>query len=327
METDTWLSGASRWDSFSGSVLVSQRGKTLLSSGYGNADRERRRPNTPRTTFQIASISKQFAAAAVLLLEERGGLCVHDHIGAWVPDCPEQWKPVTVHHLLTHTSGIGHWNDFPDLSLFEPKSRNEVIRIFQRDPLKFDPGSDWAYSSPGYVLVAHIVEQVSGEPYASFLLDQIFRPLGMESTGAGNHAPRREQEAIGYSEGKPSPSFDLDSISIGAGDIWSTTEDTERWDAALAGKRLLGEESHRRMFTPHAGTPDTFPGTTDLGYGYGWSINDLRGHRMVFHTGDNAGFSSINIWLPHDHAIVVLLSNDECNLRDISMGIMRELLA
>ena len=312
MEVNVDRSQQSWESSFTGSVLVRQAGKTLLNRGYGDADRASGGPNTPETAFQIASISKQFAAAAILLLQERAVLSVHDRICAWVPHCPEEWEEITIHQLLTHTSGIGHWEDFPALDLCEPNTRENLIRIFQSAPLKFSPGSDWFYSSPSYVLVAHIIEQVSDEPYSSFLSANIFQPLGMHSTGAGNTAPHHDQQATGYAGDKPLASlFDLDSVGIGAGDIWSTTGDMERWDSALMVGSLLSEQSRQTMFAPHARVPPTPPAATAVHYGYGWVIAELQGHKLIFHAGGNAGFVSINAWFPDDDAVVIFLSNDD----------------
>ena len=157
MDLHAYLSEESERGRFSGSVLITQRGTRLLEGGYGEADRKRLLPNTPRTEFQIASVSKQFTAAAILLLQERGALSVQDRVCAWLPGCPEIWEPITVHHLLTHTSGIGHWRDFPDLSLFAPNTPEGVIETFRRGALTFSPGTGWSYSSPAYVFLARIV--------------------------------------------------------------------------------------------------------------------------------------------------------------------------
>jgi CubicO group peptidase (beta-lactamase class C family) len=133
----------------------------------------------------------------------------------------------------------------------------------------------------------------------------------MHSTGAGNTAPHREQQATGYAGDKPVALFDLDTVGIGAGDIWSTTGDMERWDSALMGQSLLSEESRQTMFAPHARVPPTPPATTAPHYGYGWVIAELQGHKLIFHAGGNAGFVSINAWLPDDDAVVIFLSNDD----------------
>ena len=145
---------------FRGALFVSRANETMIDAGYGWADQGARRPNTPETLFQIASVSKQ----SILLLQEQGALSVHDPLERWLPECPQAWKSITVHDLLTHTSGIGHWEDFPQLSLYDPIARADLLAIFQRVPLKFAPGTAWAYSSPGYVLLAHIVERIAGEP-------------------------------------------------------------------------------------------------------------------------------------------------------------------
>jgi CubicO group peptidase (beta-lactamase class C family) len=244
---------------FSGSVLVRRGEETLLEAACGLADRERAIPNRPDTEFQIASISKQFTAAAILQLQERGALSVQDQICRWLPDCPDPWMPVTIHHLLTHTSGIGHWPDFPELSLFEPNTPERVVETFRHGALKFPPGTDWSYSSPAYVLLAHIVERVSGERYADFLRQTIFDPLGMTSTGAGNRAPDPSRQAAGYEGAEPVPSFELDVVGMGAGDIWSTVEDLALWDRAMSAPGLLTEQSLQAMFTAHATTTDPLP--------------------------------------------------------------------
>jgi CubicO group peptidase (beta-lactamase class C family) len=308
---DAYLSEQSQAGGFSGSVLASRGQELRLDQGCGFAERSERRPNTPDTAFQIASVSKQFTAASILILQERGLLSVHDRVSSWISDGPEGWEAITIHHLLTHTAGIGHWQDFPDVDLYEPTTRADLIRIFQQKPLKFHPGSAWFYSSPAYVLLAHIVEQVARKPYAHVLREEIFTPLGLASTGVGNLPPHPEQRAVGYSGGERTRSFDLDDVGIGAGDIWSTTRDLARWDAALRGAGFLSEASLAAMFTPYAAVPNSDEDLTDMRYGYGWFIARLRGRRIVFHPGDNAGFQSFNELFPDDDAILILLTNDD----------------
>lgn len=328
VELETYLAEQSQRGRWSGAVFVSRGGQTMLDRAYGVADRRTRRPNTLQTAFQIASVSKQFTAAAILLLQEQGQLSVQDHIAAWVPECPAEWEPITVHHLLTHTSGIGHWRDFPELSLYAPITREHLLSIFAERPLKFSPGSGWAYSSPAYVLLAHIVEQITGELYAAFLQRRLFQPLGLADTGAGNRAPRPDRQALGYAKGKPLPSFELDTVGVGAGDIWSTTHDLARWDAALATPGLLlSEASLRAMFAAYAAVPDDFADVPGTSYGYGWCLTEFGGHPARFHPGDNAGFNSVNIQLPDQQALIILLSNDEnSDLASISLHLIGELV-
>jgi len=311
MDVDAYLTDQSHRKRFSGAVRITRGGQILLDQDYGAADRQRGRPNTPQTAFQIASISKQFTAAAVLLLQKCGALSVQDRLCTRLASCPPAWEAITVHHLLTHTSGIGHWKDFPTLSLFEPIPRAEILRTFQRAPLLFAPGARWAYSSPGYVLLAHLVEQTVGTPLVTFLTRAVFAPLGMASTGVGTVAPWPEQAAIGYSAGQPTPVFDLDSLGIGTGDIWSTTGDMARWDAALTAAGLRGADARRAMFTPQADTADTLPSGEAVQYGYGWFLAEAQGHQLAFHPGDNSGYHAFNACLPDDEAAVIVLTNDE----------------
>lgn len=300
-----------RSDRFSGSVLVRLAGETILEMSRGYADRTSGRQNAAETAFQIASVSKQFTAAAILRLHERGRLALHDRIGRWLPDCPANWQPMTVHQLLTHTSGLAHWADYPELDLTAPIGRAGLIATFQGRPLRFPPGTGWAYSSPAYVLLAHIVEQIAGEPYAAFLESAFFRPLAMARTGAGNAAPQPARQAIGYSGGEPVRPFDLATVGVGAGDLWSTSGDLARWLTALTTGTALGARSLDAMFTPHVAVPNDELGLDGLAYGYGWYLARVAGHMGFFHPGGNAGFSACVAVLPDDAAQVIVLANDE----------------
>jgi CubicO group peptidase (beta-lactamase class C family) len=308
---ESYLAAQSTQGRFCGAALVVQDECILLDKGYGVADYTSNRPITSRTIFQIASVSKQFAAAAVLLLQERGKLSVADHVSRWLSECPRAWEPITLHHLLTHTSGIGHWRDYPKLNTSAAIDRRHLLRLVSELPLKFAPSEGWAYSSPGYVLLALIVEQAAGEPYNRFLEQQIFTPLVMSDTTVGLIHSQNERRANGYSRGEPVQSMNLDTI-IGAGDVWSTTHDVQIWDEALASPgRLLGKASLDSMFTPYAIIPKSFADDAVLHYGYACFIGDIERHRVRFHTGDNPGFRAINVQLPDLNAIIVLLSNEE----------------
>ena len=297
---------------FKGTLSVSRANKTMIDAGYGWADHRTGRPNTPETLFQIASISKQFTAGAILLLQEQGALSVHDPLERWLPECSQAWKSITVHHLLTHTSGIGHWGDFTGLSLYHPIARADLLAIFQQIPLKFAPGTAWAYSSPGYVLLAHIVEHVAGESYARFIQRRMLDPLSMIRSSVGNRSSHPEQQAVGYAGQKELPSFDLDTVSVGAGDVWATTRDLELWNQSLLmPDRLLSAESLALMFTSHAGVPDEVSELHDASYGYGWFMAEIGGCHVCFHPGDNSGFGALNLLVPAQALTIILLANDE----------------
>lgn len=310
----SYLEAAASRGEFNGSALIMREGHTLIDRGFGIADRSTDRPNEPRTMFQIASVSKQFTAVAVLFLQERRQLSVEDKISKWIPDCPREWEPIRIHHLLSHTSGIVHWRDLPELDLTVPMGRGDLVRLFQTKPLKFHPGEGWAYSSPAYVLLAHIVEQVSRESYANFLHRAILRPLGLSDTVSGSDSMHPGRRARGYADGDPVRSVELDALMIGAGDIWSTTHDLRLWDQALASPgQLLNRVSLQAMFTAHARLPESAPGSmgTMSSYGYGWFLEESGGLPVRYHTGDNPGFKSINAHIPDLGAVVILLANDE----------------
>jgi CubicO group peptidase (beta-lactamase class C family) len=313
---------------FQGALFVSRANKTVIDAGYGWADHRTGRPNTPETTFQIASVSKQLTAAAILLLQEQGALSVHDSLKRWLPECSAEWQSITVHHLLTHTSGIGHWRDFPHLSLYHPMARADLLAIFQQAPLKFAPGTAWAYSSPGYVLLAHIVEHITGEPYARFIQRRVLDPLSMTRSSVGTCSSHPERQAVGYAGKKELPSFDLDTVSIGAGDVWTTSSDLGTWDQALLmPDRLLTAASLALMFTSHASVPDAYSQMHDVSYGYGWFLAEIAGHHVRFHPGDNSGFGALNLLVPAEALTIILLANDEeFDLWNLGLTLLEQVL-
>jgi CubicO group peptidase (beta-lactamase class C family) len=294
-------------------IAVARRGGvTVAEQTGGMADRELGLRCTLETRFQIASVSKHFAAAAVLLLASQSELSLEDPATRWFGHCPPGWEAITVRHLLTHTSGLAHLGDLPDLDLYRPIGPAQELAIFQRSPLLFAPGSRYRYSSPGYTLLAWIVEKTGGQPYASFLADRIFVPLGMTSASAGD-PPGGPGMARGYHGCEPVPSFDLATVGLGAGDIWCTAADLLRWDEAISHGELLPAGLQREMLTPHAltGTAANREGWSFTGYGYGWQIGTLAGRPAYFHTGDNSGYLAVNAWLPDEQITLTVLTNDQ----------------
>jgi CubicO group peptidase (beta-lactamase class C family) len=262
------------------------------------------------TRFQIASVTKQFTAAAVLMLADRGALSVDDPIRRWLSGCPAAWNPITIHHLLSHSAGLAHWPALTGLDVTRPVATAEKLRIFAAAPLLSQPGERYTYSSPGYVLLAHIIERAAGQPYGAFLAREIFEPLGMAATFNGN--PRGQPGlAAGHQDGTTVPSFDLDTLGLGTGSIWSTTGDLARWDRALASGEILSQPAREAMFTVHAPVEDDDGLVRTEGYGYGWFIGSASGgHRVFYHPGDNPGYRSINAWFPDDGVRLAVLSNE-----------------
>ncbi|WP_203744657.1 serine hydrolase domain-containing protein [Actinoplanes cyaneus] len=276
--------------------------------------------DTTQTRYQLASVSKQFTAAAVLLLVADGKLARDDRLGRWFGDSPPEWQNITLHHLLTHTAGLGHWEDYPMIDLAQRMEPGELLTTFHRVPLMFPPGTGWSYSSPGYVLLAHVVERAADTPYRVFLADRIFDRLGLTSTFAGSPGARPNL-AVGHdAEERPVPAWELDVVGMGAGDVWSTAKDVLTWLDALESGRLLSEPHRTLMLTERARTgkgPDT------SGYGYGVFVGELDGRRWWHHSGHNAGFKAYVGNIPERGRRIVVLSNTEAT----NAGTMEPLLA
>jgi CubicO group peptidase (beta-lactamase class C family) len=289
-------------------VLVAQNGKVLFQSGYGQSDRENHVPVTPETRFRIGSITKQFTSAAILKLQEQGKLSVQDKLTKYIADFP-RGDEVTLHHLLTHTSGIHSYTsrpDFPD-KVGQPTQWEELIQSIKRDPYDFDPGTKWLYNNSGYLLLGYIIEKVSGQPYEDFLRTQFFQPIGMENTGVYRADLKLKNEALGYQRQgyhfTRAPNWDM-TWAGGAGALYSTVGDLYRWNEALFNGKVLTEPSLRAAFTA-ARTQDG----RDTGYGYGWALSDTRGSQVIAHGGGLPGFSSYLLRMPRENLTVVVLEN------------------
>jgi CubicO group peptidase (beta-lactamase class C family) len=290
---------------FSGSVLVARDGRPLLRQGYGMANLEHGVPNTPETKFRLGSVTKQFTAAAVLLLEEQGKLNVQAPVKTYLADSPAAWDQITLHHLLTHTSGIPDYVRFP----LSPAARREsttpdaLIARFRDRPLDFAPGTRFAYSNSGYAVLGRVIEKVSGKPYAEFLRTSIFTPLAMNDSGYDDPRPVLAHRAQGYVRNLDgtvnAPYVDM-SNPYAAGGLYSTVDDLLKWDRALAGAQLLKKESLSAMFTPFL-----------QGYGYGWRIARTFDRPMVAHPGSIPGFSSHIRRYPEDGVCIIVLCNVE----------------
>lgn len=303
-QVDTMLNQLVEANQFSGSVLIAQAGQVLVSKGYGLADQAKNLPNTPQTKFRLGSLTKQFTAVAILMLQAQGVLDVQDSICNYLPNCPPAWQTITIHHLLTHTAGLPNFTDFPDYETSKQRATTpeQTISRFQDKPLDFEPGEGWNYSNSGYIVLGLIIEQASGQPYADFLQTHIFTPLGMTSTGYEDDA---SQLAIGYANGATvADAIDM-SIPFAAGGLYSTVEDLYLWDQALATEKLLPQGLLEAMFTPWAAIPES----NGLHYGYGWLVGEQFGHQVVGHNGGIDGFATSFMRFPNAQVVIIALSN------------------
>lgn len=289
---------------FSGVVLIAQGERIILQKGYGEASIEHQVPNGPKTTFQIASISKPFTAAAIMLLAEEGKIDLKAPLAAILPSYPNGDK-LTVHHLLTHTSGIPNINDFPEYEEAQrkPHTPRELVAYFRDKPLEFEPGARYSYSNSNYNLLALIIEKASGSDYGTFLKTAILDPLGLRRTG--HHGSARQiipDIANGYA---PAGSISLErapyldwSMKTGNGSLYSTAEEVMRFMRAVNRGRLLRPESVSRTFTPHM--PNI---------GYGWFLSQANGREIHHANGRSPGWAAQADHYVKDDVTVVVLAN------------------
>jgi CubicO group peptidase (beta-lactamase class C family) len=278
---------------FMGSVLIAQNGKVVLSKGYGWADAEWSIPNSPSTRFAIASITKEFTAASILLLEERGKLKTADLVKKYLPEAPASWDKITIYNLLTHTSGI------PDAGV-EYESGPPEKTLFRDKPLEFQPGEKWSYSNQGYVVLGYVLESLSGQTYEDFVHDNIFKPLGMNDSGMDSNFTVIPRRASGYSPGENG----IDNAeriyhsAFAAGGIYSTTEDMLRWEEGLFGGKLLTPVSLHKMTTPFKSD-----------WACGLYVKHVNGHLMAEQSGGAIGFNADVAYYPEEKLAVIVLGN------------------
>ncbi len=313
-ELDSRLTSYTQRSEFSGSVFFAYDGKIILEKGYGLADRANDVPNTPQTRFQIASLTKQFTAMSILILQEQGKLNVQDLLCSYYPDCPDAWQGITIHQLLTHTSGIRTFTQIPAYADWgtTPKTPDEIIAFFRDEPMVFQPGESWAYSNSGYILLGWLIEDLSGLSYGEFLQNYIFAPLQMNDSGYDPDIV--EGMAVGYYDKTSEPSFQgSPSVGFSCGGIYSTVEDLYLWDQALYTEQLIPQAALDAVFTPYAAAFDS----PVPNYGYGWLIEKQDGHRVYYHQGATDGFKAYIMRFPDDRITIIILSNQ----MDVTVGI------
>ena len=297
-EIDAYLSGLTTSNQFQGAVLVARDNRVIIARGYGNADDGV--PNTVQTRFRLASLTKQFTAAAVLALQNDGKLSVDDTICTYLDPCPDAWKAITIRHLLNHTSGIV---DYTDFASFEPTEMNpatpqELVARFRDFPPGFAPGTLYDYCNSNYVLLGLIIERVSGQGYADYLQQRFFIPLGMAATGYDTNRGTIIGGAQGYFTPGNKTGFLDTSTLYAAGGLFSTVGDLYRWDQALSTEEALPRAQLDQMFTPAL-----------LGYGFGWKIETIGGRRRVSHAGNMTGVANFLARYPDDHTVIIVLAN------------------
>jgi CubicO group peptidase (beta-lactamase class C family) len=325
-----YMAGCQDSNYFTGSVLVARNGKVLLNEAYGLSDRENNIKNTPQTRYMIGSLTKQFTAMAIMQLEEKKKLNVTDTIDKYINGFPHG-KEITIHQLLSHTSGLPReiqtLVDFTTM----PKTLGEAISMIKSKgfSLLSEPGTTYSYSNTGYILLGYIIEKTSGTSYYDYMEKNIFKPLKMTNTGFGYDKKNNSQLAISYDTfGKnlisdsyaditSSNYVDMSLWPFSAGAIYSTTEDLYKWDRTLYTTKLAKKKTIEKLFTP-----------VKSSYGYGWGIESITPKKVYSHNGLLAGFNSKIIRMVDDDTCIIILSNVDNGyiLESISNNIRLELL-
>lgn len=314
---------------FLGSALVAGSGGVIFEKGYGSANFEWDIPNMPDTKFRLGSITKQFTSMLIMQLVEEGKLKVEGKISDYVPDYPkDKGSRVSIHHLLTHTSGIPSYTGmqmFGEIAR-DPYSPKEFIKFFADSSFEFEPGSQYRYNNSGYFLLGVIIEEVTGKPYATVLQERIFGPLGMTSSGYDMPGPIIQNRASGYEwgiDGFVNADYLDMTLPYAAGSLYSTVEDLYLWDRALYTEKLLSASFRDRLFEPAIQTPG------GGSYAYGWGVRYRRFGSMkdsvvvISHGGGINGFNTLIVRVPKEELLVVLLNNTgRAPLGAISEGIL-----
>lgn len=309
-------------EGFMGAVLVARGDRILFRQVYGMADVERGVPLTPTTRFRLASISKQFTAAAILKLQDEGRLKTSDRVCVWIQPCPDAWADITIAHLISHQSGI------PDLMArpnwgerrVAPATLSQLTEDSKAFDLQFPAGTKIRYNNAGFNLAADIVERASGVAFPTYLKATFFLPLGMADTGLGDVADDGAQIAMGYAnlrQGLIPQTQPNVSIVEGAGALYSTLDDLLKWEQALHHGRVLSSGAYAEMISDHA--PPLTEGDRrnperQVGYGLfimplGIEVEPSFRDRQIFHTGSWSGFRNLETWQPDSDVTVIVLSN------------------
>lgn len=293
------------------SFLITKNGNSIYKKAFGLSNLELNTPMQTEDVFQIGSMTKQFTAIAILMLQEKGKLNVNDKITKYIPNYPNGNK-ITIHHLLTHTSGIKSFTSIKKLNKIAKKdfTPSELINFFKSEPIDFAPGEKFKYNNSGYVILGYIIEKVTGKSYANFIEEQIFKKLGMKSSYYASHKRIIPNRASGYHYKKAYINNRKISFTIpySSGSLLSTTSDMFLWQKAIKNNNLISKETTKKVFTNH-----TLNNGKPINYGYGWHLKTVNGIKTREHGGSIFGFKSMAVYVPSLDIYVIGLTNCDCN--------------
>ncbi len=293
-------------------ALVAINGEIVYQKAFGMANLELDVQMEPDMILEIGSITKQFTAVSILMLMEQGKLNLDDDITKFIEDYPTHGHHISIHHLLTHTSGI---KSYTSMESWAPVWRkdfkpNELIDFFKNEPMDFAPGEEWKYNNSAYFILGYIIEKASGQTYEQFVESNIFKPLGMNSSLYGSNSEIIKKRAYGYQKKEGFINAEYLSLTqpYAAGSLMSTVEDLFIWNRAIRANKLIKEESIELAFTNYK-----LNNGDKINYGYGWFLNDINGSPTIEHAGGIFGYVTNSIYLPNEDVFVAVYSNCDCN--------------
>jgi CubicO group peptidase (beta-lactamase class C family) len=304
---DNYMQAQVKVNEFSGVVLVTRKGDIIYKKAFGYADREWKIPNTLETRYEIGSLTKQFTAAAILKLVEQKKLNLEDKLSTWFPDYPKG-DSVTLHMLLSLTSGIVDYTSLPDFAAqcTRPLPKDSVIAMFKNKPYNFSPGTNWNYSNSNYFLLGCIIEKVSGESYPDYLYENVIKKAGLKNTFANRFDSILTSRGRGYSKSGKSGWKNADWLSMelafSAGALISTAPDLYQWQNALFGGKIISGRMVEKMISPNRNN-----------YAYGLFVDSFHKHLRISHGGAIPGFATYLGVFPTENISIIVISNDDCN--------------
>ena len=293
------------------SALVAKGGKVIYRKAFGKANLELDVNMTPDNVFEVGSITKQFTSVSILMLMEEGKINLEDDITKFIPNYPTKGKKITIHHLLTHTSGIKSYTSMQSFGkvMTIDESPLKFIDFFKNEPMDFEPGEDYRYNNSGYFILGYIVEKASGMSYPKFVSEKIFKKLGMSSSYYGSHTKLIKNRATGYQKNGEYQNAQYISLTLpyAAGSIMSNVDDMLKWQIAVSKNTLVKKETIDKAFTNY-----TLNSGKKINYGYGWSLDELNGISTIEHGGAIPGYLSMGVYVPSKDVYVILFSNCGC---------------
>lgn len=316
-------------NNFHGVIAVKKDNRILFAKPYGLANVEFNIPNSIDSKFRIGSLTKQFTATSILILQQQQKININDPVSKYLPAAPPEWRDITIKSLLTHSAGLIRSAPIATKDHSVAHSIAQIMDSIFKEPLSYKPGKRSVYSNVGYSVLAAIIEKASGLSYSVFLSKYIFEPSDLQDTGV-------DHDSIVLSKRSKDYLYDIDknklfaaccldlTNSVGAGDVYSTVKDLLKWIDVLHTDRILNQDSKSLMFYPHILQSDDF-------YGFGWVVGQWKGKKLIWHNGSINGYSSDLAIFPDDNVTIVILSNrailpKELNLEKLRYGISERIL-